>query len=99
VTVAIVDLVTVRSFNIYADLLEILGPSDPALGDEPPPLFAVACRWRPHRQTHVLEAWHHPLGLGQPLPMLPLWLAEDLAVALELEASYEQTGWDLRIVG
>jgi hypothetical protein len=48
---------------------------------------------------HVLEAWHHPLQLGQPLPALPLWLAEDFAVPLELEASYEQTCRDLRIVG
>jgi hypothetical protein len=47
----------------------------------------------------VLEAWHHPLQLGQPLATLPLWLAEDFAVPLELEASYEQTCRDLRIVG
>jgi hypothetical protein len=33
----------------------------------------------------------------QPLPCLPLWLTEDLAVPLDLEASYEQTCRDLRI--
>ena len=33
----------------------------------------------------------------QPLPCLPLWLTEDLAVPLDLEASYEQTCRDLRV--
>jgi hypothetical protein len=31
------------------------------------------------------------LELGRPLPTLPIWLAQDLAVPLELEPSYEQT--------
>jgi len=39
----------------------------------------------------VLEAW------SQPLPVLPLWLSEELAVSLDLEASYEQPYQDLRI--
>jgi hypothetical protein len=38
----------------------------------------------------LLEAWAQPLGLGQPLPTMPLWLADNLAVPLELEESYEQ---------
>jgi hypothetical protein len=48
---------------------------------------------RPHWQTHLLEAWNHPLQLEQTFPTLPLWLAEDFAVPLELEANYEQTLW------
>jgi hypothetical protein len=32
------------------------------------------------------------------LPTLPLWLTEDFAIPLDLEASYEQTCRDLRIV-
>jgi hypothetical protein len=45
----------------------------------------------------VLEAWSQPLVVGQPLPVLPLWLSEELAVPLNQEASYEQTYRDLRI--
>jgi Protein of unknown function (DUF4058) len=97
VSVAIIDLVTVRDFNLYGDLLELLGLSDPALGTEPPALYAVACRWRTQDDTRLLEAWNHPLALGQPLPTLPLWLANTFAVPLELEESYEQTCRDLRI--
>ena len=38
-----------------------------------------------------------PLAVGQPLGTLPLWLADNLAVPLELEASYEETCRILRI--
>jgi Protein of unknown function (DUF4058) len=97
VAVSIIDLVTVRDFNLYADLLELLGQRDPSLSSEPPPLYAVSCRWRPKDNTRLLEAWHQSLTLGQPLPTLPLWLTATFAVPLELEESYEQTCRDLRI--
>jgi hypothetical protein len=44
-----------------------------------------------------LEAWSRPLAIGKPLPVLPLWLNDELAIPLDLEASYEQTCHDLRI--
>ena len=42
VSVAVVDLVTTRRFNLYGDLLEWIGQSDPALSSEPPSLYAAA---------------------------------------------------------
>ncbi len=39
------------------------------------------------RITRHLRAWTHALVIGQPLPLLPLWLADNLAVPLELEAT------------
>jgi hypothetical protein len=39
----------------------------------------------------LLETWPQTLALGQPLPTVPLWLADNLAVPLELEESYEQS--------
>ncbi len=98
VSVVIVDLVTTRQFNLYGDLLELIGETDPALAPEPPPLSATACRWTRRDEAWHFETWTHPLALGQPLPTLPLWLADDLAVPLELEASYEQTCRILRLV-
>jgi hypothetical protein len=44
-----------------------------------------------------LETWSFPLVFGQSLPTLPLWLSDDLAVNLDLEASYEETCRVLRI--
>jgi len=38
-----------------------------------------------------LETWAYALAVGQPLPTLPLWLVDNLAVPLDLEASYEET--------
>ena len=39
-----------------------------------------------------------PPETAQPLPKLPLWLTEELAVELDLESAYEETCRVLRIV-
>jgi Protein of unknown function (DUF4058) len=101
VSVAIVDVVTIRPFNLYAELLAYIGQTDPALAPEPPALYAAAGRWKraadsPRRRSR-LQTWAYPLAVGQPLPTLPLWLADGLSVPLELEASYEETCQILRI--
>lgn len=97
VSVAIVDLVTTRHFNLYSDLLKLIGQNDPLLSPDPPSLYAVACRSTKKDREWLLETWFHPLVLGQPLPTLPLWLADNLAVPLELEASYQETCRILRL--
>jgi hypothetical protein len=97
VSVTIIDLVTTQQFNLYGDLLEAMGQADPSLAPEPPPLYASACRCTSQGGRDHLQVWHYPLALGQPLPTLPLWLADDLAVPLELETSYEETCRILRI--
>src|SRR5947209_1700530 len=97
VAVSVIDLVTVRQFNLYVELLTMIGHADPALGDPPPALYAASCRWVQRRRRTILEAWFHALALGQPLPTLPLWLSEDRVVPLNLEQSYEQACSDLWI--
>jgi hypothetical protein len=97
VSVVLLDLVTTRNFNLYADLLELLGQADPSLGCQPPPLYAVACRQKQQGEAWFLETWAHALVLGQVLPTLPLWLADNLAVPLELETTYEETCHILQI--
>ena len=98
VCVSIVDVVTVRQFNLYADLLELIGRSDPALGAKPPPQYAVTIHGRKRiNQRPLLDFWFYPMALGQPLPPLPVWLDVNLYVTLELEASNEDTCRVLRI--
>jgi hypothetical protein len=97
VSVSIIDLVTSRHFNLYVELLNLIECNDPTLGDDPPAISATACRWIERGRKHVLETWSHTLHIGQPLPTLPLWLAENYAIPLELEASYEETCRTLRI--
>jgi hypothetical protein len=97
VCVSIVDVVTARNFNLYTELLAFLDQSDPAFGPNPPWVYAVTCRWRSVSPSSRIESWAYPLVVGQALPDLPIWLSEDLSVALELEASYEETCRVLRI--
>jgi hypothetical protein len=97
VSIALVDLVTTRRFNLYVELLELIGQADPSVEPEPPGVYATACRWAREGETRHFRAWTHALMIGQPLPTLPLWLADDLAVPLDLEATYEQTCGILRI--
>src|SRR5436190_24276586 len=97
VAVSIVDVVTPRQFNLYAELLQFLGQRDPSLGEPLPHLYAVSCRWRPQDKRMLLQTWSHTLTLGQPFPTLPLWLTGQLAVPLDLEQSYEQACHDLWI--
>ncbi len=97
VSVAIVDVVTEKQFNLYSELLELIDQSDPTFEPAPPAIYAAACRWIPRGYKYVLETWSHQLHLGQALPTLPIWLAENLYVPLDLEASYENTCRALRI--
>ncbi len=97
VAVSIVDLVTVRQFNLYVELLAFLGHADPSHGDPPPDIYAASCRWVRRGKRTLLEAWSHALNVGQPLPTLPLWLSEDQVVPLNLEQSCEQACSDLWI--
>ena len=98
VCVSIVDLVTTRNFNLYTDLLALLDLSDPAFAPPPPPVYAVTCRGRKTGRGTRFEIWASPLTVGQPLPTLPMWLAAELAVSLDLEARYEETCRALRMV-
>ena len=101
VSVTIVDLVTIRADNLYAELLDLIGKSDPALGVAPPATYAVACRATKRDPKPgagwQLETWLQTLQIGQPLPTLPLWIADNFAVPLDLEESYESTCEALRI--
>jgi hypothetical protein len=90
VSVVIVDVVTSRTQNLYGELLDLLGQSDPDLSSAPP-LYGAACRLTRRDNEWVLEAWAQSLALGKPLPTMPLWLADNLAVPLELDESYEQS--------
>jgi hypothetical protein len=97
IAVSLVDLVTIRRFNLYAQVMEFIGHPDHTMSNEEPPIYAASCRWVTRGTRARLEAWSHTLVVGQPLPTLPLWLREELAIALDLEQSYEQACGDLWI--
>jgi len=97
VCVSIVDLVTTRHFNLYADLMELVGQKEPVFEPTIPDTYAVTCRDLKVAGRSRFEVWAYPLVVGQPLPTLPIWITDDLCVPLELESSYEETCKVLRL--
>jgi len=49
--------VTVKHFNLYVELLTVIGHGDPTLGDPPPPIYAASCRWTRRGRRTLLEAF------------------------------------------
>lgn len=91
VAVSLVDLVTTRSGDLFAELLAFVGHAGPGS----PPSYAASCRRVRSGGKALLEWTCRPMVIGQPLPRVPLWLSPALAVPLDLEPSYEQACRDL----
>src|SRR5947209_9678156 len=84
VSVIIVDVVTERSGNLFAELLELLQVRLSTAGQGIHDLYAAAHRTVARPQRLHLETWAHLLSLGNSLPTLPLWLQPDLCLPLDL---------------
>jgi len=95
-SVVVVDTVTTRRADLNAAILSLLGVQ--AAATPLPSLSAVSYRAvGREEETQQLQLWPAPLALGEHLPTLPLWIAADFSVPLDLEASYRATCTDLRI--
>lgn len=97
VCVAMVDLVTTMSFNLYGELCQIEGHPQPGFDEHHPSTFASSSRMIPRGERMRFESWAYPLSIGAPLPTLPLWITPDTAIPLELEPGYEAACEALRI--
>jgi uncharacterized protein DUF4058 len=94
----IVDIVTAQAANLHKELFDVLEvKSRRPAWKSPTGLYAVAYRAATYRKNPRVEAWPEPLALGQPLPVVPLWLGVDLCVPVRLEESYLVTCRSLRI--
>jgi hypothetical protein len=90
VAVTIVDPVVVSHFNLFAELMSALGHGgEGPMSADAPPIYAASLRWVPRGARAVLQTWPSALAVGEALPTLPLWLAPEVSVALDLERSYE----------
>jgi len=98
ICVSIVDLVTVKHFNLYCEVLDVFGQNDPAFAPAPPSTYAVTCRSHQLATRSRFESWAYPMIVGQALPVLPIWLDNDHAISLDLEISYQQTCSALRLL-
>jgi len=96
-SVVVVDTVTSRRADLHAEILSLLGV-DAGAGVTTSSLSAVSYRAvGQEEETQRLQFWPQSLALGEPLPTLPLWIAADFSVPLDLELSYQTTCADLRI--
>jgi hypothetical protein len=91
----VADAVTSRRADLHAELLARVG----GLAVPPSDLWAAAYRPTQVDSQVQLEVWHQPLALGQPLPILPLWLKNGPCLKVDLEATYLRTLQDLRMLG
>jgi hypothetical protein len=90
VSVLIVDIVAERRTNLHRPLMELLQFGEPAASAVSSDLYAVTYRAVKAGERTQLEAWPTALAVGEALPKMPLWLRDDLAVPLDLEASYRE---------
>jgi hypothetical protein len=88
VSVMIVDVVTERSGNLQAELLELLQVQLATPGQGAQDLYASAHRSVAAAEALQLETWAYALTLGGALPTVPLWLQPDLCLPLDLDATY-----------
>ena len=98
ICVSIVDLVAVKRFNLYCEVLDVFGQTDPDFAPDPPLTYAVTCRSHALATRSRFESWAYPMVVGQPLPVLPIWLDSDHAISLDLEVSYQETCRALRLI-
>jgi hypothetical protein len=89
VSVIIVDVVTERTGNLHAELLDLLHVPMVTPGQGVHDLYAVAHRTLLGAPGLKLETWAEALSVGGSLPTLPLWLQHELSLPLDLEASYQ----------
>ena len=78
------------------ELLSRLEPTTtaPTAGD----LYTVAYRLVQRDEETSLDIWHRLLVVGQALPTMPLWLRGGLCLPVELNATYDRTCREQRIV-
>ncbi|WP_337173814.1 hypothetical protein [Paludisphaera sp.] len=96
--VVVVDAVTTRRADLNGSILSLLGVHADDLGLPSADLSAVSYRAvGSEDEGRRLHLWPMPLELGRPLPTVPLWIAPDFSVPLDLDASYRMSCEDLRI--
>ena len=101
VSLVIVDAVTTYSDDLHDELCDLIDGADKLRWISPSGLSVVVYRairtTGPSGPALRLDVRPYPLGIGQPLPTVPLWLGRDLAVPLELELTYTRARESLRI--
>jgi hypothetical protein len=90
VGLVVVDVVTSRQGNLHNEMTDLLGLGADAQMPADQSLYLVAYRPLQEGGAGRIEAWPVSLAVGQPLPPVPLALAAELCLRMDLEASYAE---------
>lgn len=88
VGLVVIDTVTSRRANLHNELVQLLELDASARMQDTESIYAVAYRPLRRQDADVIDTWPMPLAVGQPLPTVPLSLAADFCVAVDLEEAY-----------
>ena len=96
VGLVMVDAVTTRRANLHVELLQRYAAE--GLPEAQHGLYTAAYRPIERDGEPSLEVWQQPLDLGSSLPTMPLWLRGSLCLPVDLEATYDRTCTEHRIL-
>ena len=99
----VVDVVTSRNANLHDALMTriraIPGQASVEIAESSGnTLYAVAYRVVKRTAQSNLDIWQEHLSVGDLLPTLPLWLHGKLCLPIDLNATYERTCREQRIL-
>jgi hypothetical protein len=91
ISLVIVDVVTSRQANLHDEIIRIMEAGEEYKLTFDTNLYAVAYRPINRHEVEQIDIWPATLSLDRPLPILPLSLAANLCLPLDLEATYMDT--------
>ncbi len=100
----VVDVVTSRNANLHDALMVQIGSLSSQDSREitgsslDSTLYAVAYRVVEHSEQSSLDIWHESFNIGDSLPTLPLWLRGGFCLPVDLNATYDRTCREQRII-
>lgn len=96
VGLVVVDVVTDRQANLHDELLARLRA--PGVVSWEAELYVVSYRPVQHAGQPSLNMWQAPVAVGSSLPTMPLWLRGNLCFPVDLDATYNRTCREQRIM-
>jgi len=98
VSVALIDIVTVRHANLHHEILDMLGAGPDLRMPAEPQQYAASYRPTMRGEKPEADIWSVPFGVGDELPTMPLRLKGDLFVPVEFEATYMEACRKRRLI-
>jgi hypothetical protein len=96
VGLVVVDIVTVRSANLHDELLVHLRA--PGVTPWEAEIYTVSYRPVHRAGQSSLDMWQALMDVGSSLPAVPLWLRGNLCLPVDLDATYNRTCREQRIM-